>query len=55
MEKKQTVAFVSLKYLISDKTSLDVIATSRDTQAGTSFKSRTFAPLEERPAQIPQT
>ena len=44
---KETVAFrTSLKYLISDKTSLDVIANwQQDTPPGTSFKSRTFAPL----------
>lgn len=44
---KETVAFrTSLKYLISDKTSLDVIANwQQDTPPGTSFKSKTFAPL----------
>lgn len=44
---KETVAFrASLLYLISDNTTLDVIANwQQDTPPGTSFKSGTFAPL----------
>lgn len=44
---KQTLAFrSSIKYLFSDKTSLDLIVNwQRDTPPGTSFKSGTFAPV----------
>jgi outer membrane receptor protein involved in Fe transport len=44
---KETLAFrTALKYLISDRTTLDVIANwQQDTPPGTSFKSGTFAPL----------
>lgn len=44
---KETLAFrTSLQYLISDNTTLDIIANwQQDTPPGTSFKSGTFAPL----------
>lgn len=44
---KETLAFrTALKYLISEKTTVDVIANwQQDTPPGTSFKSGTFAPV----------